>query len=105
MHLELEPVRLKGFASQFGGEDSFFGGLRPAGIGEELDVRAVEGCYEVIAVGMLELDTLECEGDEFGPRGFDSTSHEGGGGELPRTEEESRMEGLVCYGKHSGQVY
>jgi len=32
-------------------------------------------------------------------------SQEGGGGELPRTEEESRMEGLVCYGKHSGQVY
>ena len=77
----------------------------PLGIGKELDVRAVKGSYEVIAVGMLELDTLESEGDEFGPRGFDSTSHEGGGGKLPRTEEESRMEGLVCYGKHSGQVY
>ena len=105
MHLELEPVRFKGFASQLCGEDGFFGCLRSAGIGEELDVRAVEGSHEVIAVGLLELDTLESEGDKLGPRCFDSMSHKGGGGELPCTEEESRMEGLVCYGKHSGQVY
>ena len=45
MHLELEPVRLEGFASQLCSEDSFFGRLRPAGIGEELNVRTVEGSY------------------------------------------------------------